>query len=577
MASSPQLFPFPAGVDRPATDRDEGVRPASAQPGADVYAAAILGEATRVLSLMDREALSPTAGCGDRTFWSWKFVDFPASRLQESLCVLSFLYSTPLSESPYHRNARLLEWITRGLQFWSEIQHPDGSFDEAYPFERSLAATAFTSFYVGEALEMIKGDLPASTLDATRGTLARAGAWLAANDETHGFLSNHLAAAAGALAHAFRQTGETRFNDRSRYFLDKILRRQSPEGWYDEYGGPDPGYQTHGSFYLARCWEFSGDARLGDSLARASRFLAHFLHPDGSLGGEYASRNTQTYYPAAFEMRAAHDPASAWIARAMRSGVGSGAAAGLHCVDLFNYFPFLNNYVFAFKAAAARPEPAPAVEPSPDPGLVWFPKAGLARVRTARYDAYVGTAKGGVVKVFDRRRRALIYSDCGYVGRLRSEKSVSSQYYDPERPVRVSEASIEVDGDLVEFSRPTMTPVMFVGFRIFTLTVGRFPGLGRWLKALLVKTLIYRRRSIAVKFTRRVEFNELGVRVADRLVGPGGSEITELRRETVFTTIHMGSSRYFIANELADIPAGERIDPETVTGGVALERTVTVN
>ncbi len=148
------------------------------------------------------------------------------------------------------------------------------------------------------------------------------------------------------------------------------------------------------------------------------------------------------------------------------------------------------------------------VEPSADPGLTWFPKAGLARVRTDRYDAYVGTAKGGVVKVFDRRRRSSIYSDCGYVGRLRSERSVSSQYHDPERPTKADASRIEVEGDLVEFSRPTMSPVMFVGFRVFTLTVGRFPGLGRWLKARLVKTLIYRRRGIPVRFTRRIEFDD---------------------------------------------------------------------
>ena len=543
---------------------------------AAVYADAILAEAPRVLSLMDREALSPTAGCGDRTYWAWKFVDFPASRLQESLCVLAFLYSTPLPDSPYFRNPKLLDWIERGLEFWSRIQHSDGSFDEAYPFERSLAATSFTSFYIGEALEMIAGDLPAATVTRTRDTLLRSGAWLAANDETHGFLSNHLAAAAAALAHAHRQTGETRFKERSAYFLDKILRRQSSEGWYDEYGGPDPGYQTHGSFYMARCWQFSGDERLLESLTRASRFLALFIHPDGSIGGEYASRNTQTYYPAAFEMLAHRDPASAWIARTMRPMIGKASAAGLHCVDLFNYFPFLNNYAFAHLASASRSDQPPALEPSAEPGLVWFPQAGLARVRTARYDAYVGTAKGGVIKVFDRRRRELAYADCGYVGRLRSGSSVSSQYYDASRPTRTESASVEIEGDLVQFSRPTMTPVMFVGFRLFTLTVGRFAGLGRWLKARLVKTLIYRRRVIPVRFVRRIEFTEVGIRVSDRLAGPGGAEIDELRRETTFTTIHMGSSRYFIANELSESPAAERIDPKAIVNGVALERSITV-
>jgi hypothetical protein len=541
-----------------------------------VFVDAILAEAPRVLSLMDREAHSPTAGCGDRTYWAWKFTDFPASRLQESLCVLAFLYATPLPGSPYYRRGKLLEWITRGLRFWSEVQHRDGSFDEAYPFERSLAATAFTSFYVGEALETMGADLPASTVAATRQTLARAGAWLARNDETHGFLSNHLAAAAAALAHAHRQTGEPRFQERSAYFLEKILRRQSSEGWYDEYGGPDPGYQTHGSFYMARCWQFSGDERLLGSLMRASRFLAHFVHPDGSIGGEYASRNTQTYYPAAFEMLAERDPASAWIARTMRTGIGTPAAAGLHCVDLFNYFPFLNNYVFAHRASAARVAEPPALEPSAEPGLVWFPQAGLARMRTARYDAYVGTAKGGVVKVFDRRRRELTYADCGYVGRLRSGRSVSSQYYDAGRPTRMEATSVEIEGDLVEFSRPTMTPVLFVGFRFFTLTIGRFAGLGRWLKARLVKTLIYRRRVIPVRFTRKIEFTELGVRVSDRLAGPGGADIDELCRETTFTTIHMGSSRYFIGNELADSPEADRVDPRAIVGGIGLERSMTV-
>jgi hypothetical protein len=551
-----------------------------AEPGIPaIYANAILAEAPRVLSLMDREALSPTAGCADRTYWAWKFVDFPASRLQESLCVLGFLYSTPLPGSRYYRNGKLLDWIASGLRFWSAIQHADGSFDEAYPFERSLAATAFTSFYVGEALEMMGADLPASTVATTRETLSRAGAWLAANDETHGFLSNHLAAAAAALAHIFRQTGDARFRARSAYFLDEVLRRQSPEGWYDEYGGPDPGYQTHGSFYMARCWQLGGepDGPLVESLIRAARFLAHFVHADGSLGGEYASRNTQTYYPAAYEMLSHRDPSSAWIARTMRPGIGTGAAAGLHCVDLFNYFPFLNNYVFAHRARVARGDAGPAAEPSAEPGLVWFPQAGLARVRTARYDAYVGTAKGGVLKVFDRRRRALTYADCGYVGRLRSGGSVSSQYHDASRPTNVEPTCIEVEGDLAEFSRPTMTPVLFVAFRLFTLTVGRFPGLSRWLKGRLVKTLIYRRRAVAVRFRRRIELTEHSLRVRDHLSGPGGARIAELRREATFTTIHMGSSRYFIASELADVPPADQIDPTTLTSGVDLERTVTVS
>ena len=193
------------------------------------YSKVILEQAPRILSLMDRELLSPTIGCGDRTYWAWKFVDFPGARFQESLCVLSFLYSTKLANNAYFHNPRLLEWISQGLRFWSSIQHRDGSFDEAYPFERSLAATAFTSFYVAEALAFVEDDLADEIKATARQTIFRSGEWLTKNDESHGFLTNHLAAAAAALFHISRITGDKTFERRSQYFIERILEHQSNE------------------------------------------------------------------------------------------------------------------------------------------------------------------------------------------------------------------------------------------------------------------------------------------------------------------------------------------------------------
>jgi hypothetical protein len=549
----------------------------SSKGAADLYAGAILDHAPRVLGLVDREFLSPTAGCCDRTYWAWKFVDFPRARFQEALCVLSFLWAH-CEDTPYFHEARLLEWIGHGLRFWSSLQHGDGSFDEAYPFERSLAATAFTSFYVAEALGFVAEHLPAETVRQTHDTLRRAGQWLVANDETHGMLSNHLAAAAAALCHAHRLTGSAALAERSRYFLQKIFDHQSREGWYEEYGGADPGYQTHGSFYLARCWQLTRDDRLADSLRRAMTFQAHFVHADGSLGGEYASRNTQTYYPAAFEMFAGEHAPAAWIAETMRPSVAGGAAAGVRSVDAYNYFPFLNNLVFAYLACAApdRVGQSPE-EPSAREALVWFPQAGMARVRREGYDAYVGTAKGGVVKVFDRRRRRLVYSDCGYVGRLCNGRLISSQYDDHRRITRVSAERIAVEGVFVEFSRPTMTPWRFVAFRLFTLSLGRLPRLAVWLKAKLVKVLIYRRRAVDLRFVRTIELGESSVSVADEISGADGARVDQLRWGAFFTTIHMGSSRYFIANELQPEPhasEGAEIDRRSIVSGTTVRRTI---
>ena len=154
------------------------------QQPSEFYRNLILEQAPKVLSLMDREALSPTAGCCDRTYWAWKFVDYPGSRFQEALCVLSFLYSTGLPDSPYYRSTRLLEWIDLGLRYWCSIQYSDGSFDEAYPFERSLAAVSFTCFYVGEAMRLLGDDCPPATRERVRETMRRSGEWLIRNTPT---------------------------------------------------------------------------------------------------------------------------------------------------------------------------------------------------------------------------------------------------------------------------------------------------------------------------------------------------------------------------------------------------------
>ena len=527
------------------------------RPDDAVYLDAILGNAVRVLGLMDREPLSATRGCMDRTFWAWKFTDFPGARFQEGLCVLSFLNAVSFEENRYH--GRLGDWIAGGFDYWAAIQRPGGDFDEAYPYERSLAATAFTSFYLSEAWSFLEGDLPAATADRFRRALTRAADWLVRNEETHGFLSNHLAAAAAALQHAYRITGEARFELRARHFIGQILDHQSSEGWYEEYGGADPGYQSHGSFYLARYLELQPDSDLMASLERATRFLAHFVHPDRSIGGEYASRNTQTYYPAAFEMLAGHCGAARWIAREMRQSVTDLSAAGLASVDAYNLFPLLNNYVFAHLGARRNAAGGVAEELPERVDCRYFPEAGVLKVCRPRYDLYVGVGKGGVVKLFDRERRQLVLSDCGYLGRLRSGKLISTQWADPCRDVQIDDQEVRVEGGFYEVSRPLMSPATFIGFRLTSLTLGRVPGLARWLKALLVRVLIHRRRELPIRLSRRVRFRSDGIDIEDRLCGPGGERIDRLVQADVFTTIHMGSSRYFVPNEIS---ASSRYEPD---------------
>jgi len=220
-------------------------------------------------------------------------------------------------------------------------------------------------------------------------------------------------------------------------------------------------------------------------------------------------------------------------------------------------------------------------EPSSAPGLVWFPEAGIARIRRERYDAYIGTKKGGVIKVFDRSLRKLVYSDCGYIGRLHGGRIFSSQYQDNDRKTNVQPKRIEIEGAFFEISRPTMRPLRFVGFRLITLSVGRLASLGAWLKRLLVKVLIYRKQTLRICLRRVIEFDEMSVSVSDNISGQDGSRVESLSWGDIFTTIHMGSSRYFINNELNEMPIlnedlSYEIDPHKIESGIELHRKVKI-
>jgi len=519
---------------------------------ASLYQQTLLQEHRRVLGMLDRDACSRSFGCLDRTYWSWKFTDFPGARFQEGICTLAYLYVTEFEGNPLYGSEVLRGWLQGGFRYWAQIQNRGGDFNEAYPGERSLAATAFTGFYMSEAYLLLEGHLDDEVSDGFRATLRGVADWLTVNDESHGFLSNHLAAAAAALLHASRILSEPKYFERYRYFLEKILAHQSDEGWYEEYGGADPGYQTHGTFYLARCWELTDDDRLLESLQRACEFLKHFIHPDRSIGGEYASRNTQTYYPAGFEMLSGKSGAARWIAETMRESVLDGSAAGLVSVDPYNYFVLMNNYVFALRALGKDSRTAIESDPPSADAQTWsFPLAGLLKVRRRRYDLFVGLSKGGVVKLFDRQRKRLVFSSCGYLGSLVGGKNCSNQSFVANADVALDGDRIRVNAPFYIFARPLMTPFKFLLFRVFTLTTGRFSAVAAWLKRLLVRVLIYRKQDVGLQLERMIETGEECVTIVDRISGADLQRIERLEHRSVFTTIHMGSSRYFVPHELA--------------------------
>jgi hypothetical protein len=444
--------------------------------------------------------------------------------------------------NPLHGSTCADRWIAWGFDYWTSLQHANGAFDEAYPFEQCLAATGFTSFYLGAAFGRCRPKLDPVLAARVERALRHAADWLCTHDETHGLLSNHLGVAVAALEQSSRAFAEPRYSDRARFFLDRILLHQSTEGWMREYDGADVGYGTHGFFYLAVYWKMTGCERTREALDRCAAFLAYFIHPDGTIGGEYGSRNTEFYYPAGFEMLAGVSPASAAIAAAMRGAIRERQVCGVWSVDDFNLMPMLNNLLFASEAMDDR-APAGELPSAGAPFRKYFPQAGLWIVNAPGYYAVAGLSKGGTVSLFDKAARLMSARHSGLIA------TTGGRHFTTQDHTLLPTVEWSAGGNAVAFDVPWKslgTTVfgtwLFIAFRLFSMTAGRVPAVSQWLKDTLVRVLIRRKTRAAVTHRRCLVVTAEGIDIEDDLQLPWTSGSVDAVEQ--FTAIHMGSAMY---------------------------------
>jgi len=503
----------------------------------------------RVLSDQDRDPYSVTSGCFDRRHWAWKLADLPNAVLQCNVHPLALLLTEPGGQ--FSGNPALQWSVAAGLRYARRIQRRDGSFDQAFPRERSVGATAFLLHALLEAFRCIGSGMDAGVRREVEEGLRRAAEFLCRHEETHGHIANHLAGAALALLVSAEHFGEARYRRRSDALLEKILAHQSPEGWFLEYEGADPGYQTLCLHYLAQIYERTRDGRLGESLGGAVEFLAHFIHPDGSFAGEYGSRRTAVFYPGGLALLGREFPLAAAITRAMRRAIEAGHTVTLSDVDAENTPPLLSNYVLALRADPGAGDRSLPPLPCERPAVRRdFPQAGLYVHGTERYYAVVGASAGGVLKVFAKREPRILWDDGGYFGQLASGAFVTSQATLRGRPCAVGEREVEMTGAFYAPIRLVPSPARFLLLRTLCLTVMRSRRITEMLKRRLVGLLVTRRRRYQMTLRRRVRFEATAVVLEDELSKSPSLRVAWLECGRGFVAMHMASAQYLEGRQL---------------------------
>ncbi len=501
----------------------------------DLLAREALAQIPKILTLQDRNRHSPTYGCFDRNYWQYRIIDFPSGMAQEFVLPLALAYGTGIEGNAFFGQEAIREWVLAGIRYAAESSHPDGSCDDYFPYERAGGAAAFSLLACLEAYRLLGLDDA-----ACRAFFAKRADWLAGHHES-GRLANHQALIALALNIAGEVLGSVRWEKPAQERLDLVLSWQTDEGWFWEYEGCDPGYLTLTISTLAWLNTRRPDERLQAALTRAVDFAAHFLHPDGTFGGEYGSRNTLNFFPHGFELVGRRHSAALAVTDGFLKGLEAGRAPCYADDHIIGHHAW--NYLLAWRDfAPERPAPTPRPE-----GRARFPEAQLLAEKRGQVTLIAALNKGGAFKVFVGENLAA--SDTQFSVRTKDTPPRTAVGHLVGRYESEStENELRVTGSLGWAKQKRMTTANLLILRLVMITGGRlFPNI---IRRLLQKMLITGKAQAPFRFARRFHWRDGGLDVEDRLEADDWGHAASVMLGSDQTSIYVVMSRTFQAAQM---------------------------
>jgi hypothetical protein len=510
------------------------------------YLSQVWGVLPRLLSLYDEDPLSPTYGIGDRYRWAWKLIDFGNSTFQGAANGLArLLVNDMLPESFSEKSIlRRLEAMFHGAK---TLRYKNGSLAEAFPFESSFCVTALVAYDLLTTVDLLK--LKISTLQRKRflSIVRPMIRFLHKNDETHAFISNHLATASAALYKWSSLTGEGG-EKRGRELLDLILEKQSKEGWFLEYEGADPGYQSLCLHYLADLHLMRPELDILEPLRRSIQFIWHFAHPDGSFGGHYGSRNTRFYFPSGLEALASEIPEAAALADVMCHSITRYTTVTLAAMDEPNLIPMFNSYCWAASLMTNRPSHLPdnQIEIPAKSKTTFhkhYPEAGIYIEKGSGNYTLISLLKGGVCYHFNLDDDKKII-DCGAVAKDPKGYIYSTLAYNISNKIVFKGDTVEIVANFTKIQKETIpTPFQFVMLRLLNITFMRITSVNELIKKFLVRLLITGKKMSPVKNKRSIQLGS-NINISDEWID-NTDGFSRVIIDHPFSTFHMASQGYW--------------------------------
>lgn len=502
----------------------------------------------RILALFDRDASSLTFGVGDRFYWAWGLIDFGNATFQGAAHGLSRLWQSGLWPYPT-KTSTFLRLIGSIFSATKTLTRSDGSLEEAFPREGSYCVTALVAFDLLCTIELLQKYIDDKTIKSWLKIIEPLINYLVNEDESHAFISNHLATATAALVRWDILVQSPSALSKAKSLLVRILNHQSNEGWFLEYQGADPGYQTLCLYYLSDVQAKRPDWNLLKPLADSISFLSHFAHPDGSFAGLYGSRCTRFYFPGGIVCLSASIPQAKSLSSFMEKSIKGKQTVTLSAMDEPNLIPMFNSYVYAAEISETFDLFSQHMDDISHLALPafssvfqrFFEDAGIYIERGIDHYSIISIHKGGIVYHFKDNKCALINAGVIYKN-IATGKQGSSQSYSRSNTVTISDSIISVQSHIHCMTKKWPNALDFVLLRLLSLSLFRIRILRELIKTILVRILITKPAKLPVVNTRIINTGyNLSVRdISNRSV----SRFTPIPILN-FISIHMASQGYW--------------------------------
>lgn len=524
----------------------------------NIYLEHSFNEMERLLGLVDKNPLSPTFGCFDKSFWHHRFTDFPSSARQQAVLCLAYFYTWNSNINPYFQSPQIFSLIEASLKFTMSIQKGDGSYDEWYPNERGWAGpTGYVSFALAKTYELLNEELSPEVKKPLKRSLLKSASFLAFGWEAH-VLSNHIAMALLPIFLISQLFDSTRLKVQYKVLLEKFSYFfNKDEGWGVEYDGPDFGYQSATVSFLSRLYGYDKNPSLKKICERSLEFISFGCFPDHSFARKLGARQCEVLFHFGVEYWA-YEKNSLAHRMALWSRTSLRLNKLLIPKDHEDHYFIYRMVEFVETAFLTMNH---ELEPQIEESLPYerenfrkeLPKGKIFIQKKEDQYIVANLGRGGAFLVFDCSERKLLEANFGHLVKTTSGDLLTTLDFNKNIEYSIRDSHILIEGPFCYWKNTTFTPVKMILFRKLMLLFGWNHRLSYILKSVIRKILLNQNNYSTLLFKRKISLEQFG-EFEDEVINNESIGIEETFDGGLFEIRYVPQSRYFKVGDLDRVP-----------------------